>query len=86
MLRRNPAFQHLAMDRAAVLLHAAEHSYFAVNHVGARIWALLETPRTVSELVRILMEQFVVEETACRRETEAFLQQMLDRGLLVAVG
>ena len=40
MLRRNPAFQHLAMDRAAVLLHAEEHSYFAVNHVGARFTSL----------------------------------------------
>jgi len=80
--RRSPEFADFAVDRAAVILNAEQHAYFGVNRVGARIWGLLETPRTVTELIRILLGEFAIEESVCRRETEAFLRQLLDRQLV----
>ncbi len=83
IFRRSPDFADCAVDRAAVILNADQHLYFGVNRVGARIWALLETPRTTSDLVRILLGDFAVDESVCRRETESFLRQLLDSKLVV---
>ncbi len=83
LLRRNEAFQHHALERTSVLAHAGEQSYFAVNQVGARIWSLLEKPRTVGEVVQSLMHEFAVDETTCRQHTEAFLRQLLAQKLII---
>lgn len=56
--------------------------YFAVNRVGARIWLLLEEPRSLDSLVKILTSEFDVAPAKCRREIEAFLGQLIDRQMV----
>ncbi len=70
------------MDRAAVLANAEKQLYFGVNRVGARIWALLEQPRTVSALVQTLASEFAVDEVICRRDTEEFLRHLMAKNLV----
>ncbi len=82
MYRRKSAVEGRAVDRAAVLVNTDERLYFGVNCVGARIWSLLETPHSVSDLVRVLTGEFAVDETVCRRETEAFLSQLVAKDLV----
>lgn len=79
---RTAGIEARAVDRAAVLVNPAQHDYFGVNRVGARIWALLEQPRRVSEIVSTLLREFAVDEAVCRRETEAFLTQLLARKMI----
>lgn len=81
--QRRSAIEGRAVDRALVLVDASEHHYFGVNRVGARIWHLLETPQSVADLVRALTREFAVDDAACRRETEAFLRQLIAKDLLV---
>lgn len=83
IVRRNAAFQHHALEKASILAHSAAHSYFTVNRVGTRIWAILENPRTVREIVQILLREFQVDEPTCRQETDAFLTQLITRELAV---
>lgn len=83
VFRRARAIDRLEVDRAAVLVDRSEQAYFRVNAVGARIWALLEEPRRVSELVRILTSEFAIDDAACREATETFLSQLLERQLVV---
>lgn len=82
IFRRSAAIDGRAVDRSAVLVNAGEHLYFGVNRVGARIWSLLETPHSVSDLVRVLTSEFAVDEAVCRRETEAFLRQLIAKDLV----
>ncbi len=84
IFRRKAGIEGRAVDRALVLMDAGEQHYFGVNRVGARIWQLLEKPQSSAELVRALTGEFAVDEAACRRETEAFLRQLLAKGLVVA--
>lgn len=89
MFRNNAVFQRAArienhaVDRAAVLVKTDEQLYFGTNRVGARIWSLLETPHRVTDLVRVLTSEFAVDETVCRRETEAFVGQLIAKNLVV---
>lgn len=82
LFRRNAGIEERAVDRAAVLVNPAQHDYFGVNRVGARIWSLLAQPRRVSEIVSTLLSEFAVDEAVCRRETEAFLAQLLARKMV----
>lgn len=84
IFRRKPTIECRGVDQAAVLVDPAEQIYFAVNRVGARIWGLLESPRNLSDLVGILTREFAVEEAVCRRETEAFLRQLMARNMVVS--
>ncbi|MEY2878056.1 MAG: hypothetical protein RLZZ15_436 [Verrucomicrobiota bacterium] len=82
--QRKSAIEGRAVDRAAVLVDSREGLYFGVNRVGARIWSLLEQPRSVAELVETLTGEFTVDAAACRRETESFLGQLVTQGLVGA--
>lgn len=82
VFERSPAYSACPVDRAAVILNAEKHLYFAVNRVGARIWLLLEEPRSLDSLVKILTSEFDVAPAKCRREIEAFLGQLIDRRMV----
>ncbi|HXC56374.1 MAG TPA: PqqD family protein [Rhizomicrobium sp.] len=67
-----------------ILLHTQNWTYLDFNPIGARIWTLLEKPQTVAALVTQLMAEFAVGEADCRRDTELFLQDMLQKGFISA--
>ncbi len=82
VFERSRAYSACPVDRAAVILNAEKHLYFAVNRVGARIWRLLEEPQSLESLVKTLTSEFDVPATKCRREIEAFLGQLIDRQMV----
>jgi len=65
-----------------VLLHTQNWQYFEFDKVGAAIWTLLNAPSSLDSLVSALTTQFEVEPEQCRRETEAFLEEMVAQGLV----
>jgi coenzyme PQQ synthesis protein D (PqqD) len=79
--RRRPGIEVRTIERAAVLVESEQHLYFALNRVGARIWSLLEQPRTVAEMTAILAGEFTVDEAECRRHTEQFLRLLIEKKL-----
>jgi hypothetical protein len=70
------------LDGRVVLLSIENGEYYHMNEVGSRIWALLERPAPVIELVERLVGEFDVERAVCERETLAFLAQLRKDGLL----
>jgi hypothetical protein len=66
-----------------VILGMKEGLYFSVSGVGARIWALLQTPRRLSDVVAILTSEFDVGDDQCAPEVLAFIGDLAERGLVV---
>ena len=65
----------------AVLLDLDTQRYFGLDEVGSRLWELLaEDSRLVSARATILQE-FDTDAETLDRDLEAFLGQLLDRGL-----
>lgn len=64
------------------LLSMEKGAYFRMNPIGTRIWELLETPKTQSQLVSDLLKEFEVDEATCEKEVEAFLEKTAQMGLL----
>jgi hypothetical protein len=70
------------LDGETVMLDPAEGAYFSLGPVGSRVWALLEDPRSVSEVCRLLLDEFDIDRQTCRQEVQAFVDQLLDANLI----
>ena len=70
------------LDGKVVLLSIENGEYYNMNEVGSRIWALLEKPMAVSELIDRLLSEFEIDRPTCENETAAFLEQLQKDRLL----
>lgn len=64
-----------SLDNHQVMMHIEKGKYYGLNPVAKRIWELVETPRSVDEIVAVLLQEFEVSEEACRAQTQAFLDK-----------
>lgn len=69
-------------DRLLVL-DVPRARFVGLNAVAARVWALLETPRSADDLVARLLAEYEVDADTCRAETGAVLVDLVARGLVV---
>lgn len=56
--------------------------YYGLDEVGARIWHLIQEPRTVDQIRDTLLQEYEVEPDRCERDVLALLQRLSDEGLL----
>ena len=66
----------------SVLLDPTSGRYFGLNEVGTRIFELLSEPRSVSDLVDILVQEYEVGASRLRSDVEQFVGEMMSRGLI----
>lgn len=71
------------IDEEAILMSFEAESYFGLDPVGSRIWELLsKQPATVDELVVLLMEEYEINETICRKHVQEFICDMSAKKLI----
>lgn len=63
-----------------VMMSAKKGNSLGLSEVGGRVWALIETPRTVDDICAALVTEFEVTPEVCRAEIEAFLKELADHG------
>lgn len=80
--RRNADVFEAPLKDTLLLLNAATGLYHGLNPVAARIWELLAEPVDEAGLVARLVEEFAVTPEECRREVEAFVSGLRERGLI----
>jgi hypothetical protein len=68
-------------DEAAIL-NLNNSVYYGVNPVGARVWNLLQQPRSVQELRDALLGEYEVEADRCERDLLDLLEKMRSEGLI----
>lgn len=74
----------IAADLAAeeVILNLKSGVYYGLNAVGARIWNLIQEPRSVGDIRDALLEAYEVEPERCERDLLALLQALAAAGLI----
>ena len=70
------------IDGEVLLLEPESETFFGLDEVGASIWGLLETPKSVKQLCLSLMEEYEVDFQTCRDDLTPFLEQLLESGLV----
>lgn len=66
----------------AVILGMDDGVYYGLDAVGARVWALLATPRRVSDLVHAITGEFDVTPEQCERDVLSLLDELFARRLV----
>ena len=66
----------------AVLLNLDSGTYHGLNPVGTRVWELLQEPRSVGELRRLLLAEYEVEEAQLQEDLASLLASMEQAGLV----
>jgi hypothetical protein len=56
-------------------------SIYSFNGTGTSIWKLLETPKTVAELVVAVAQEYNAEQERVEKDVKEFLGEMLSVGL-----
>lgn len=70
------------LEDEAVILSLKDGVYYGLNPVGARIWELLQVPRTVAELSDIILQEYNVEPSQCQDDLVKLLNELASRGLI----
>ncbi len=70
------------VDGELVALHIENGACYGFNPTATRIWALIETPKLLSELERDLIGQYDVDPQACREQLREMLEELQKDGLL----
>ena len=57
-------------------------TYHGLDAVGARVWSLIQEPKTIGEIRDVLLSEYEVERDRCERDLIALLQRLADEGLV----
>lgn len=66
----------------AAILNLEAGTYYGLDAVGARIWSLIQEPRTVEGIRDVLVSEYEVESDRCEGDLIALLQGLVDEGLV----
>jgi hypothetical protein len=65
-----------------VILNFQSGMYYGLDPVGARIWHLLQVPRTANEILETLLDEYEVEPARCEQDLHQLLQKLTTEGLI----
>ncbi len=84
--RRHPDLRLADVEGDGVVLHLGTRRYFSVTESGLILLQALEAPRSVDELVRLLVEQYEVTPEQAEASVRQFLDTCRTAELLVVEG
>ncbi|TQI71968.1 coenzyme PQQ synthesis protein D (PqqD) [Gramella sp. Hel_I_59] len=68
----------------AVLMCMEAESYYGLDPIGSRIWQLLiESPKTIQEVIDVLLQEYDVDQETCSRDVHSFIDEMISRKLIL---
>ena len=73
------------LDGTKVMMSIENGKYYNLDKIGTQIWELLESPRTIGDIVTTLLPEYEVDKETCLAHVCSFLRKMADKGL-VAIG
>lgn len=82
---RNPDLISTDMDGDTLAMSVERGEYFGIGGVGSRVWALLEQPVFIEDVVRTVCAEFEVDEVTCRADLTVFFDDLLAHRLIAVV-
>jgi len=66
----------------AAILNIKNGVYYGLDPVGARIWQLIQQPRSVDEVHETLVGEYEVEPERCEQDLITLFEKLLAEGLV----
>jgi len=71
-----------SLGEEAAILHISNGIYYGLDPVGARIWNLLQQPRSVENIRGTLVAEYEVEPDRCEADLLGLLEKLQNEGLI----
>jgi hypothetical protein len=71
-----------SLAEEAVVLDLKAGVYYGLNEVGARVWSLIQSPKSVSEIREAILQEFDVDPNLCERDLLALLRDLAGKDLI----
>ncbi len=86
ILSRSPKTAWRVIEGEAVILSLDTKAFRGLNPVGSRVWELIDGRRSVDEIVEVIVREFDVTHEQAARDVQAFVRELLDKGLVTSAG
>jgi hypothetical protein len=77
---KDPVTSEMA-DEVAIL-EPKSGMYFGLDHVGARIWELIQEPIAVKDIRNTILSEYDVDVERCERDLFVLFREMSNKGLI----
>jgi hypothetical protein len=82
IVQRDPDVIAAEADQDLVMVSIANGFYYGVSDVAREIWAAIEHPKKISDLINDLAATYNIDRSTCEKETLSFLEDLLTEQLL----
>jgi hypothetical protein len=65
-----------------IILGLDDSMYYGLTGTGARIWELVQTPRTIDDILTTITAEFDVDRQRAQADLDALLADLQSRGLV----
>jgi hypothetical protein len=65
-----------------VILNFRDGAYYGLDAVGARVWRLIQEPRTLAEVCEAIASEYDVAPERCERDVIALFRRLAESGLI----
>jgi hypothetical protein len=70
------------MAGEVIIFSPTSGRYYSLAAVGAKIWALVENPISVSDICTLIHKEHDVEPEICERDVHKFIEGLMTAGLI----
>jgi Coenzyme PQQ synthesis protein D (PqqD) len=71
-----------SLGEEAAILDMRSGKYYGLDPIGARVWKLLDQPKSVEELRAAILEEYKVEPAECENDLLLLLETLRTEGLV----
>ncbi|OFX16416.1 MAG: hypothetical protein A2033_08195 [Bacteroidetes bacterium GWA2_31_9] len=71
-----------SLDGEIVLMSLDNSSYYGLNYTASKIWSILENPKKIEEIVKILFSEYNVDYSLCEKETLQIVNDFYKNSLI----
>ena len=81
--RRDPALPHQRLEEDTIVVDPRRREVHLLNETVTRVWELLASPRSIDELVSILVEEYDAPPDEVRASTVDVVRDLDSKGVLL---
>lgn len=85
-IMRDPDIIATDMDGETVMMSIEQGQYYGLSGIGPFLWDLLVEPMSIEQLCKQVLQAFDVDEATCQADVPAFVDDLLEKGVLRSVG
>src|SRR5262249_42944559 len=82
VVQRETEIVSAELDQDLMMVSIATGHYYALSDVARQVWAAIERPTRISDLIADLTSNYNVDSASCEEQTLSFLGSLFDEGLL----